>query len=54
MGSNPSHKNPTSELYGVNPVLEVLRAGHLAIEEILIAEGVHDERLRELIESGDP
>jgi len=50
MGSNPSQKNPVSELYGVNPVLEVLRAGHRPIEEILIAEGVHDARLRELIE----
>src|SRR2546430_3662310 len=37
-------------LYGVNPLLEALRAGDRAPAEILVAEGAHDERLRELIE----
>jgi 23S rRNA (guanosine2251-2'-O)-methyltransferase len=37
-------------LYGVNPVLEALRAGERIPAEILLAEGVRDERLRELIE----
>lgn len=37
-------------LYGVNPLLEALRAGDRTPTEILIAEGTRDERLRELIE----
>src|SRR2546428_3495937 len=37
-------------LYGVNPLLESLRAGDRAPAEIVIAEGARDERLRELIE----
>ena len=36
-------------LYGVNPVIEALRANRLP-EVITIAEGARDERLRELIE----
>src|SRR5215471_3746884 len=36
-------------LYGVNPVIEALRARRLP-EEISIADGARDERLRELIE----
>src|SRR6266498_936495 len=37
-------------LYGVNPLLEALRAGDRAPSEIVIAEGTRDARLRELIE----
>src|SRR5437660_6995344 len=37
-------------LYGVNPLLEALRAGDRASHEILVAESARDERLRELIE----
>lgn len=37
-------------LYGVNPVLEALRADRLP-DQITIAEGARDERLRELIEA---
>jgi 23S rRNA (guanosine2251-2'-O)-methyltransferase len=37
-------------LYGVNPLLEVLRAGDRIPQEIIIAEGARDHRLRELIE----
>lgn len=37
-------------LYGLNPLLEVLRAGDRIPPEIVIAEGARDERLRELIE----
>ncbi len=37
-------------LYGVNPLLEVLRAGDRTPQEIIIAEGARDHRLRELIE----
>ncbi len=36
-------------LYGVNPVLEALRAERLP-DQITIAEGARDERMRELIE----
>src|SRR5439155_25847189 len=36
-------------LYGVNPVLEALRADRVP-SDIVIAEGVGDQRLRELIE----
>lgn len=37
-------------LYGVNPLLEALRAGDRIPPEIAIAEGARDERLRELVE----
>lgn len=37
-------------LYGVNPLLEALRAGERLPPEIVIAEGARDERLLELIE----
>lgn len=37
-------------LYGVSPVVEALRAGTRPIENITIAEGVHDHRIRELLE----
>lgn len=36
-------------LYGVNPLLEALRAGDRIPREIVIAEGARDERLRELV-----
>ena len=37
-------------LYGVNPLLEALRAGDRAPSEIVIAAETRDDRLRELIE----
>lgn len=37
-------------LYGVNPLLEALRAGDRLPHEIIVAAGVRDDRLRELIE----
>jgi 23S rRNA (guanosine2251-2'-O)-methyltransferase len=39
-----------ARLYGVAPVLEALRAGQRALEQITIAEGAHHFRLRELLE----
>ncbi|HYW71513.1 MAG TPA: 23S rRNA (guanosine(2251)-2'-O)-methyltransferase RlmB [Pyrinomonadaceae bacterium] len=45
-------RHPSNErhlLYGVNPVTEALRAERLP-NEIIIAEGARDERLREVIE----
>jgi 23S rRNA (guanosine2251-2'-O)-methyltransferase len=44
--SSRSNREP---LYGVNPVLEALR-GNRKIEEIVVAEGAHHDRLRELID----
>ena len=46
----PGQSNRTVEIFGVNPVLEALRANRRAIHEITIADGVRDARLRELIE----
>ena len=40
----------TSEIFGVNPVLEALRAKRRAIREITIANGTKDARLAQLIE----
>lgn len=37
-------------LYGMNPLLEALRAGDRIPEEVVIAEGAKDHRLHELIE----
>src|SRR6185436_19478933 len=47
-----SSRRPAAErrlLYGVNPVVEALRADRLP-DQITIAEGTRDERLRELID----
>ncbi|HLF85027.1 MAG TPA: 23S rRNA (guanosine(2251)-2'-O)-methyltransferase RlmB [Blastocatellia bacterium] len=40
-----------SNIYGVLPVLEALRAGARRIDRIVIAEGVRDSRLREVLEA---
>jgi 23S rRNA (guanosine2251-2'-O)-methyltransferase len=47
-----ARSSPASQelLYGMNPLLEVLRAGDRVPTEIVLAEGARDERLRELIE----
>jgi len=39
-----------AHLYGVAPVVEALRAGQRPIERVIIAEGAHHHRLRELTE----
>ena len=47
-----SRRSSSSErqlLYGVNPIVEALRADRVP-DQITIAEGARDERLRELIE----
>lgn len=36
-------------IFGVLPILEVLRAGARSIEKILVAEGGHEKRLHELL-----
>jgi 23S rRNA (guanosine2251-2'-O)-methyltransferase len=43
-------RSRTSEIFGVNPVLEALRARRRAIREITIANGTKDARLAQLIE----
>lgn len=45
----PASENP-GVLYGVNPLLEALRAGERIPDEVVIAEGARDHRLHELIE----
>lgn len=45
-----SDENVRGKLYGVSPVVEALRAGTRPIENITIAEGVHDHRMHELLE----
>jgi len=40
-----------SQIYGVLPVLEALRAGSRRIERVIIAEGARHERLSEIIEA---
>jgi 23S rRNA (guanosine2251-2'-O)-methyltransferase len=37
-------------IYGLIPVLEALRAGHTQLEQLTVAEGARDERLRELLQ----
>jgi 23S rRNA (guanosine2251-2'-O)-methyltransferase len=50
-GKSGNHDGQQSDLlYGVNPLLEALRAGERVPLEIMIAEGARDERLRELVE----
>ena len=44
-----SARSSREPLYGVNPVLEALR-GNRKIDEIVVAEGAHHDRLRELID----
>ena len=42
--------DPANTLYGLNPVLAALRAGHKRIEQITIVEGAKHERLSELLD----
>lgn len=43
-------KTNNSKIYGVAPILEVLKAGKRSVEQITIAEGVHSPRMKELVE----
>ena len=45
-----STRELATEIFGVNPVLEALRAASRPIQEITIADGAKDSRLRELID----
>ncbi|HEX5702643.1 MAG TPA: 23S rRNA (guanosine(2251)-2'-O)-methyltransferase RlmB [Pyrinomonadaceae bacterium] len=48
--NQPSSHDRTTEIFGVNPVIEALRARRRQLQEITIASGAKDGRLRELIE----
>ena len=48
--SQASSRDRTTEIFGVNPVIEALRARRRPLQEITIASGAKDARLRELIE----
>lgn len=41
--------NNLASIFGVSPVLEALRAQNRRIEKILIADGAHEKRLREIL-----
>jgi 23S rRNA (guanosine2251-2'-O)-methyltransferase len=43
-------KQNIARIYGVAPILEVLKAGKRSVEQIIIAEGAHSPRMRELAE----
>lgn len=43
-------REPSDRVYGVSPVLEVLRANARPIDRITIVEGAHESRFRELFE----
>lgn len=47
---NANSRARTSEIYGVNPVVEALRAARRPIQEITIADGARDARLHEIVE----
>jgi 23S rRNA (guanosine2251-2'-O)-methyltransferase len=47
--SKEEEQGAWTKIYGVAPVLEALRAAERPIEQIVIAEGVHHYRLRELL-----
>jgi 23S rRNA (guanosine2251-2'-O)-methyltransferase len=46
----PETADDGAHLFGVQPVLEALRAGARPIERLTLAEGAHESRLREILE----
>ncbi|MGH9875092.1 MAG: 23S rRNA (guanosine(2251)-2'-O)-methyltransferase RlmB [Pyrinomonadaceae bacterium] len=48
--NHSSQAGGANQIYGLNPVLEALRAGNKKLEHITIAEGARHERLRELLD----
>lgn len=43
-----SHSQTQNQIYGVNPIVEALRAGVRPLERIMIATGAHDHRFNEI------
>lgn len=50
MKKHKSERTRMTEIFGVNPVLEALRARRRPIQEIIIATGTKDARLAQLVE----
>jgi 23S rRNA (guanosine2251-2'-O)-methyltransferase len=50
MGRAASDADDGAYVFGVQPVLEALRAGVRPIERLTVAEGAHESRLREILE----
>jgi 23S rRNA (guanosine2251-2'-O)-methyltransferase len=48
-GVSPSNED-SAHVFGVQPVLEALRAGARPVERVTIAEGAHEARLQEILE----
>lgn len=46
----PRVEEDGSHVFGVQPVLEALRAGARPVERLTLAEGAHESRLREILE----
>ena len=46
----PEASDDGAHVFGVQPVLEALRAGARPIERLTLAEGAHESRLREILE----
>lgn len=46
----PSSPDDGAQVFGVQPVLEALRAGTRPVERLTLAEGAHESRLREILE----
>ena len=46
----PEAADDGAHVFGVQPVLEALRAGARPIERLTLAEGAHESRLREILE----
>jgi 23S rRNA (guanosine2251-2'-O)-methyltransferase len=46
----PETADDGAHVFGVQPVLEALRAGARPIERLTVAEGAHESRLREILE----
>jgi 23S rRNA (guanosine2251-2'-O)-methyltransferase len=46
----PRVEDDGAQVFGVQPVLEALRAGVRPIERLTLAEGAHESRLREILE----
>jgi 23S rRNA (guanosine2251-2'-O)-methyltransferase len=46
----PSSADDSNTVYGLNPVLEMLRSGNQQLQQITLSEGARHERLKELLE----
>jgi len=49
-GRGPLESEDGAHVFGVQPVLEALRAGARPVERVTVAEGAHESRLHEILE----